>query len=291
MQVLTSPPPQSDFKSAMMGSRWSFVFDSMEDRLPSVEDMPLEDLSMEENRPRKRQEAEFHIPSWVPKGLVDSYRGRMALLVPQTVMCTMKKAIVEPHQLNGRELEVYHRIIALGDQLQEHLIWMDKALSQRISGRMVDSLMTKYPTYCDVYYYIDETTIPSRYVSYKEGNSSMRLFNIATSYRSYMNRYTKQLFDPFGRGTEVLHRQKDGQYITFSLCKVMFYLWARKNHVLDFLLENYENITRVQRSRKRRKKSQPVVMSAFCSSFGTLPQLSTPLKLRRVVIRPDIVKQ
>ena len=115
------------------------------------------------------------IPNYVPKRYHNLYRARHNQLAPQGLSTSSKKALVSPKDLNSREREVYRRIVSMGDHdLEEHLNWMDMALNGKtgkISGRMVDSLVTSYPSHASVYYYIDESTSPTTYKPYKDRKS------------------------------------------------------------------------------------------------------------------------
>ncbi len=47
--------------------------------------------------------------------------------------------------------------------------------------------------------------------------------DLGQSYKAQVRKYSKNCFDPFGRGSDVLHRTKDGRYMTFSIRRLMFF--------------------------------------------------------------------
>jgi len=188
---------------------------------------------------------------------------------------------VEPHDsaegsrperpLNARERDIV-RQLAESPTLESEVAWMrSRSLNeligapaeQRLSGRVIDALMTKYPRFHDVHYYVDVTDpdhtrfVPrEQYAEYLGKNPQCRLslLNISSAYTTYMNSYSKSCFDPFGRGREVTVRLSSGGEVTFSLCRLMYFRWARKFHVFDYLRHNYDKIASVQREDQSRQR-------------------------------------
>lgn len=210
------------------------------------------------------------VPAWAA-AFADAYTARAiatGLWRPE-VYCVIKKTIIRPSEMTAKQQKIYEEL-QRDAHFEENVIWMKTQTiasligapaGHRVSGRVVDSLMTKYPRAEDVHYYIDVTDRPhTRYVSrerfWRERDPARQyvLFNISSAYRSHMLLYAKTFFDPFGRGVEVLHRTANGQFLTFSMCKLIFYIWARQNHVFDFLKDKYENIARVQRDDQQRQR-------------------------------------
>lgn len=200
-------------------------------------------------------------------------RAEVTGLAQPELYCMVKKTVVSPDEMSAKQREIYDEL-RRDPKFEENIVWMKTQTlsdligapsdsSQRVSGRVVDSLMTKYPRFEDVHYYIDVTDrAHTRYVSrlqyWAERNTGRTgryiLFNISSAYRSHMNLYSKTFFDPFGRGVEVLHQMKSGEHVTFSMCKLMFYMWARKYHVFDFLRDKYEHIAQIQREDQQRQR-------------------------------------
>jgi hypothetical protein len=186
------------------------------------------------------------------------------------VCCLIKKEVIRVSQMTLKQMDVYKELLK-EKNLNQQIVWMKThtlssligaSPTHRVSGRVVDSLMTKYPRFCDVHYYIDVTHDHTRYIprqeydSFREAHPDHRLilFNISSEYRSHMNFYSKTFFDPFQRGVEVLHPVGDGQFVTFSMCQLKFFLWAKQNHVFDYLKDNYEDISRIQREDQQRQR-------------------------------------
>lgn len=223
-------------------------------------------------------------PSWITRigasdvetFLADLYTERMSqteLGRTHTVFMVIKKAVVRPEDMDARQYDVYCELLRVPN-LIHHIVWMNtQSLSKligadhiraRMSGRVVDSLMTKFPRFSDVHYYIDVTDrehtvfVPrAEYSSYIETHPSHRLelFNISSAYRSHMGMYSKTFFDPFQRGVEVMHPVGNKMYITFSMCRLKFFMWAKQHHVFDFLKSNYVDISRVQREDQYRQRA------------------------------------
>ena len=264
------------------------------------------------------------IPQWILDIKDDSKRE---LLSNTYLMCSMKcelhnaevivmmkKIIIKPNEMSYKQREIYETLLQ-DPHLERDIIWMKSQnlndligapSNQRVSGRVIDSLMTKYPRFSDVHYYIDVTDLNNTiyvprdcYNDYckRNPNRILRLFNISSEYRSYMNLYSKTFFDPFSRGVEVLHEMSDGKFVTFSMCKLMFYRWSKKYHIFDFLKSNYVKISQIQREDQQRQRQYRVdkrksnklysqhkpkrryrcVTAALCPKDITMPNLSKKL--------------
>jgi hypothetical protein len=213
---------------------------------------------------------------------------------------TSSLTILHLDSMTQKQKEIYNQLTS-DPKFEETLTWMHtKTLSeligvpagQRVSGRVIDSLMTKYPKHADVHYYIDITdTNNTRYVprelfskASQDKTRKFTLFNISSEYRTHMALYSKTFFDPFGRGLNVIHQTPSGEMTEFSMCKLRFYMWARRYHVFDFLKERYEDIARIQkddqlrqrRNRQRKRTSsqmsekEPHVRMKYRHVVGTL---------------------
>lgn len=215
-----------------------------------------------------------NIPQWIleNESILQLYQSTLTEYnIGSEVIVMLKKIIVDANDMSYKQREIYNSLI-LEDNLEADIHWMNTQSindligapdGQRVSGRVVDSLMTKYPKFSDVHYYIDVTNADDTiyierddYVKYMDENPSAKLllFNISSAYRSYMNLYSKTFFDPFSRGVEVIYKLSNGEYVTFSMCKLIFYRWCRKYHVFDFLKKNYANILHIQKEDQRRQR-------------------------------------
>jgi hypothetical protein len=131
-------------------------------------------------------------------------------------------------------------------------------LSQIASGRTIDTLMTKYAEIRSVHYLLDVGVVPHRIATAESTNTV--LFDIGDSYRTNMKTYSKTFFDCFGRGQLVKHRLGSGAEVVISLCKFLFYIWADKYLVFDYLQKHADEIVKIrkigQRNAYRPKKKR-----------------------------------
>jgi hypothetical protein len=121
--------------------------------------------------------------------------------------------------------------------------------SMKISGRIIDTLVTRFSRYENVCYYLDVTDpVNSEIVTEAsiEGRNII-LFDVSASYRKQMQIYSKMYFDCFSRGIRVKHTLGDGSIRTFSICKVNFFIWASRFKVFDFLEKRIDKIIEVRR--------------------------------------------
>lgn len=172
-----------------------------------------------------------------------------------------RRPVKDVSQLTPKEQEVYQglmrqvghdedRLLSLADLVQH-----GPKTAHHISGRVIDTLVTKYPRMNEVSYYLDFSEsvggcgryVPREQVSQLKNRRHLHYFSICSSYRNQMRLNGKAFFDPFGRGTEVYHRLSDGSWMLMSLCKFSFFLWAQQHAVFEFLDQHYDEVTRVQR--------------------------------------------
>lgn len=201
-------------------------------------------------------EVKRHVPQAI-RQFADLYLSRVKDMSLQ-VSCQPKKRTVQVDELNSKQLRTYNKLLK-SPSLQDDIVWMLSHNTNKISGRVMDALMTKYPNKVDAHYYIDVTDSPHTEFIAKEdyqpnNHRHIILFSLTSSYKSQMRRYSKAFFDPFGRGVNVMHPLGNGQYLDFSMCKLIFYQWARKNHVFDFLNHYYDDVVSVQRRDQYRQK-------------------------------------
>ena len=121
---------------------------------------------------------------------------------------------------------------------------------KRISGRTIDTLITRYPKFYDCAYLLDitEADNPSYEIEQPQTpGRKFKTFDIETSYRQYMSVYSKQYFDCFGRGNMIVHELRNGEKLNIILCQFMFFIWVHKFRVLDFLNNNYDKILAIRK--------------------------------------------
>jgi hypothetical protein len=128
--------------------------------------------------------------------------------------------------------------------------------NRKVSGRTIDTLVTRFHKYHNVTYYIDQTT---RQIvdTFRLKNDNILLFDIGGSYRQMMQQHSKTYFDCFARGESVVHRLKDsGKKIIMALCQFTFFIWADRFCVLDFLKQMYSDVIEIRKKKKKKKNGK-----------------------------------
>ena len=156
-----------------------------------------------------------------------------------------RRALVTPENLVGKEKKFYEALLKEHD-IDAQIMRLNE--SKNVSGRILDSLVTKFPKVSDVTYYVSNGT----FYQTKPDNVNCIEVNLADSYTSHIKDYSKSCFDPFGRGHDILHTTKSGQKIPFSLCRFMFHRWAEKYCVYQFLNLHFEEVALLQRKDQQR---------------------------------------
>lgn len=166
---------------------------------------------------------------------------------------------VRPDQLSVRGAEVYKELLSLCSETElvriQELI---KFYQNRWSGRTIDALVTRFHYTNRVSYYLDVTDL-SAVCIVKEPiapGRTIKLFDIGEGYRSKMIQYSKTYFDCFARGVPVLHRLSDGTDLAISLCQSMFFIWADRHKIFDFLQNEEPNVMSLKRNRKKTASNQ-----------------------------------
>ncbi len=142
----------------------------------------------------------------------------------------------------------------------------------KISGRTIDLLVTKYPKYYPASYYLDVTDPDNVYIIQYPFPSkrTIILFDLVSAYHTKMHQLSKTYFDCFCRGSLVQHKLLSGKYIDISLCQFMFYIWADRFKVFDFLISVLPYIVKLRD--KQPMKIQPV-NTVSCLNPDVLHQL------------------
>lgn len=158
--------------------------------------------------------------------------------------------------LTQREQQVYDQVTSRPNfeqclkELQTTFTQLFPHRGCKISGRVIDTAMTKFPKTQSAFYYIDYSTKPTTFVdaedfaAYTEAhkNHDVRLFCLQSAYKLQMSRYTKTFFDMFGRGKLYTYKGT-----TFSLCRINYYMWAKEHHVFEYLKRHYKTISQLQK--------------------------------------------
>lgn len=72
-----------------------------------------------------------------------------------------------------------------------------------------------------------------------ENLSGYQYFNVAASYRRMMAQYSKTYFDCFARGDVVIHRSENNTVFNIALAQYMFFIWAKKYGVFEYLRQKH----------------------------------------------------
>lgn len=168
------------------------------------------------------------------------------------VIVNFHKRVLKKTELNIRAGEIYKEILYICDSDDEllrikSLIDTGPKISKKISGRTIDTLVTRFPRYSNVCYYLDVTDKKNtKIVDVPQPNRKVILFDIGSSYRHKMHQYSKTFFDCFGRGDIVEHILGSGTILHISLCQFTFFIWATQFKIFEFMEKEYERIVLVR---------------------------------------------
>lgn len=225
---------------------------------------------------------------------------------------TYYKRVLTVDELPTRAKEIYEQIIHQcptdEDILKvKKLIDEGPPVNKKVSGRTIDTLVTRFPRYHNVCYYLDVTDPKNTFIvkhSEAPGRKIM-LFDIGSSYRKKMHQYSKTYFDCFGRGDEVQHKLSNGTTVNISICQFTFFIWASRFKVLEFLKDEFDRVIVVRqqsqkntykpkrRKRRKTKKSKAIVVDL--KKTVLCPKISHDKKRKRgndkVVMRSSNVNK
>ena len=180
---------------------------------------------------------------------------RVSMLSPDIITAVTRKKVITVADMTEDDRVVYKHILSKCDTDTsilriKHLI--DEGPTshgKRVSGRTIDTLVTRFQKFRNVQYYIDVRDPNHRHIC-DEVPSDMNgiiLFDISHSYDQKMIRCTKAYFDCFGRGCEIEHVLHSGEIIIMSLCKFNFFIWADEFCVFDYMEKEMDTIVQVKR--------------------------------------------
>lgn len=168
-----------------------------------------------------------------------------------------KKSCISHSALPIKAKSVYKMIMAICETDKQVLRVNDMIKNGpiknvKISGRIIDTLVTRSHKFIDTCYYIDVTDrwapfIVDDVVDITRDDRNIILFDVCSSYRQKMLQFSKGYFDCFGRGYVVSHILKSGKTVPINLCQFNFFLWAKQYCVFEFLIRQYEKIVRIRR--------------------------------------------
>jgi hypothetical protein len=151
--------------------------------------------------------------------------------------------------------EIYKEIILQcpTDESIHNIVSLINRKKDRISGRTIDTLVTRYYKHHSVLYYLDITNMSEiKMVDYEyfllNKQRKIILIDICSSYKNKMFQYSKKYFDCFSRGDYIYHTLHSGKIILLPICQFMFFLWVHTFKILDFLDTHYEKIVAIRRT-------------------------------------------
>jgi hypothetical protein len=188
-------------------------------------------------------------PPSIRSSLVDLYNSRIVEtgMIQRKVNISKRRLQLLPSDVSPKERALYEQLLTEPDIDQQIACQTTK----HVSGRILDSLVTKYTKVSNTVYYIVNNT----YTPMKPMVEPYITVDLCSSYKSHIKKYSKACFDPFGRGYDIIHTTKNNEKIPFSLCRFMFHRWAEKYFVYDFLADHFDDVASLQRKDQQRLRS------------------------------------
>ena len=109
--------------------------------------------------------------------------------------------------------------------------------SKKISIRIVNWFVTNYAKQHFTMY-----EIPSKFQQNTDSVATAERFFVWTSYKSTEDSYSKQMFDPYCRQERILIPYDESTKIETTIGQLHFFKWAIINHVIDYIIEHYDEI-------------------------------------------------
>jgi hypothetical protein len=127
---------------------------------------------------------------------------------------------------NKEYLEVVKRIIN-----REYVIQKSKKISIRIVNWFVTNYAKQYFTVYEIPSKMDSDTV------------TKERFLVWTRFRSAEEGYSKELFDPYCRKDRIIIPYDESTKIMTTIGQLNFFKWAIMNRVIEYIIENYDDIT------------------------------------------------
>ena len=205
----------------------------------------------------------------------------------------LKKKVLQVYELDNKALQIYKQILHLcpSDKaiLQIHNLIHNLAKTKKISGRMVDILMTVYPKIYNSSYYLDISN-PSKVEIVSYINENVILFDIGSAYKRKMNQYSKSYFDCFGRGAGVLHKLNSGKNISIHICQFIFFIWADRFKIFEYLSSKRDVITELRYITPHQTNTHKC-QNIICSSLYPIIRIKYNKVNDRVFLNSNINKK
>lgn len=264
-------------------------------------------IDVEEEDAKKLKDSEIHLLFLDYPYLVTekSTHNKIKAIIQDNIFdqvrLNYRKIVRRPCDLRGKDKLMYEHItenIAKTDKEILNILELIKTIDnsksknkRKISGRLMDTLCTRFSKYFDSFYYIDVThTSNPRIVGFAEDTvdrpkgKNIILFDLCESYKRQMSRFSKTYFDIFSRSSIVEHPLASGknETVDISLCQVIFFAWAKKFCVFEFLHAKYQEVINVRKEssnytpKKKRKRAAPTrrtkTSSALCPPISFAAQ-------------------
>lgn len=93
-------------------------------------------------------------------------------------------------------------------------------------------------------------------------------FDIHSSYKAQLSSYSKNYFDPFGRGDNFVFKYKSREPITTTLCQLNFFKWVFENNILKMIEDNHKNLCKIMKEDNKKSKNNKQKKSQKRKSNG-----------------------
>jgi len=105
-------------------------------------------------------------------------------------------------------------------------------------------------------------------------------FFVWTRFRSAEDGYSKEMFDPYCRKDRIIIPYDETTQIVTTIGQLNFFKWAIMNNVIDYIVANYDDITRDMNLRLTQKNKHSITVDSLSSlssisSGGTDESITT----------------
>lgn len=95
-------------------------------------------------------------------------------------------------------------------------------------------------------------------------NAGERFF-VWTRFRSAEDGYSKEMFDPYCRKDRIIIPYDETTQIVTTIGQLNFFKWAIVNKVIDYIVENYDDITKDMNLRLTQKNKHSITVDSLSS--------------------------
>lgn len=134
-------------------------------------------------------------------------------------------------------------------ELLRDLINPSKARVKKLSLGLLDWFNVNYSKNYGIVYPI------------KKVDGKVDIFDVWRGYNAALNGYSKECFDPFGRGKSkgnIVTLEKNGDYVTTTVRQLNYLRWAIRNLVIDYIVNHIDEIYDDMNRRSNRGKKSVV---------------------------------